>query len=224
MFITISQGGNSLYLTLKRIIDFTGAGLSLIALSPILAILGITIWIQMGSPILFRQMRPGLNGQPFSIYKFRSMTGEYNENGELLPDKERLTRLGRFLRNTSLDELPELLNVLKGHMSLVGPRPLVVWYMDRYTDEQARRCEMKPGITGWAQVNGRNAISWEEKFALDVWYIDNWSLWLDVKILAVTFWKVLSREGVNASEEISMPEFMGTQANKEAALTTDDKK
>jgi len=168
----------------------------------------------MGRPVLFKQMRPGLNAKPFYMYKFRTMTNEKDEQGNPLSDEQRLTRLGRFLRSTSLDELPELFNVLKGDMSLVGPRPLLMQYLARYTPEQARRHEVKPGITGWAQVNGRNAITWEEKFALDVWYVDNWSLWLDIKILAMTVVKVFKREGISAKGEATMPEFMGNEHNE----------
>ena len=195
---------------IKRGIDVMGAGLGLIVLSPFLLLIILAIRIKMGRPVLFRQMRPGLRGKPFYMYKFRTMTNKRNAAGELLPDEMRLTWLGHFLRTTSLDELPELFNVLKGEMSLVGPRPLLMQYMDRYTPEQARRHEVKPGITGWAQVNGRNAISWEEKFALDVWYVDNRSLWLDIKILAITIWKVFRREGISARGEATMPEFRGS--------------
>ena len=166
----------------------------------------------MGPPVLFRQMRPGLHGRSFSLLKFRTMNDERDEKGELLPDEKRLTGLGRFLRSTSLDELPELFNVLKGEMSLVGPRPLLMQYLDRYTPEQARRHYVKPGITGWAQVNGRNAIAWEEKFKLDVWYVDNVSFWLDVKILAVTVWKILKREGIIQPGRATVEEFMGPHA------------
>jgi len=203
-----------MYPFVKRCIDIVGAGVGLFVLSPFLVITAIAIWVRMSSPILFKQMRPGLNGKPFYMYKFRTMTSEKDEKGIPLPDEQRLTRLGRFLRSTSLDELPELLNVLKGEMSLVGPRPLLMQYLDRYTPEQARRHEVKPGITGWAQVNGRNAITWEEKFALDVWYVDNWSLWLDIKILAMTVVKVFKREGISAKGEATMPEFMGNEHNE----------
>lgn len=196
-------------LFIKRCIDLLGAGLSLIILSPLLLIIMVVIWLFMGRPVFFQHDRPGLNGKPFKMYKFRTMTNERDENGNLLPDELRLTKLGKFLRSTSLDELPELFNVLKGDMSLVGPRPLLMKYLDRYTDEQARRHEVKPGITGLAQVNGRNAISWEEKFELDVWYVDNWSLWLDLKILFLTIGKVLKREGISADGEATMPEFLG---------------
>ncbi len=194
----------------KRFSDIILAGLGLVVLFPVLVVLSLMISAQMGRPVLFKQMRPGLNGKPFYMYKFRTMTNEKDEKGIPLPDEQRLTRLGRFLRSTSLDELPELFNVLKGDMSLVGPRPLLMQYLDRYTPEQARRHEVKPGITGWAQVNGRNAITWEEKFALDVWYVDNWSLWLDIKILAMTVVKVFKREGISAKGEATMPEFMGS--------------
>ncbi len=163
----------------------------------------------MGAPVLFRQTRPGLRGKPFIMYKFRTMTDERDPQGNLLPDEQRLTRLGRFLRSTSLDELPELINVLKGDMSLVGPRPLLMKYLDRYTPEQFRRHEVKPGITGWAQVNGRNALTWEEKFKLDVWYVDNWNLWLDFKILLMTLVKVFRREGIGHGSQATMPEFRG---------------
>ncbi len=198
-----------MYPVIKRCIDIVVAGLGLIVLSPVLAVIMVVIWIQMGRPIFFKQTRPGYKGKPFEMVKFRTMSNKRDHTGNLLPDEQRLTSLGKFLRKTSLDELPELFNVLKGDMSLVGPRPLLMQYLERYTPEQARRHEVKPGITGWAQVNGRNAISWEEKFALDVWYVDNQSLWLDIKILAITIWKVFRREGISAQGEATMPEFMG---------------
>jgi lipopolysaccharide/colanic/teichoic acid biosynthesis glycosyltransferase len=198
-----------MYPVIKRSLDILTAGLGLLILSPLLIVIFLLILIQMGRPIIFKQMRPGLNGKPFYMYKFRTMTNEKDEQGNPLSDEQRLTRLGRFLRSTSLDELPELFNVLKGDMSLVGPRPLLMQYLERYTPEQARRHEVKPGITGWAQINGRNAITWEEKFVLDVWYVDNWSLWLDMKILAMTLVKVFRREGISAEGEATMPEFMG---------------
>jgi lipopolysaccharide/colanic/teichoic acid biosynthesis glycosyltransferase len=166
---------------------------------------------ELGSPVLFRQVRPGLGGKPFVMYKFRTMTEERDEQGNLFPDEKRLTPFGAFLRAWSLDELPELFNVLKGDMSLVGPRPLLMQYLDRYTPEQFRRHEVKPGITGWAQVNGRNALSWEEKFKLDVWYVDNWTIWLDLKILWLTLVKVLRREGISAHGHATMPEFKGSE-------------
>ena len=161
----------------------------------------------MRSPIFFRQQRPGLDGKPFILLKFRTMTEDRDEHGNLLPDVKRLTRLGRFLRRTSLDELPELFNVLKGEMSLVGPRPLLMQYIDRYTAEQARRHEVKPGITGWAQINGRNAITWDKKFEYDVWYVDHQSFWLDLKIIALTIWKILKREGINQQGYATAEEF-----------------
>jgi sugar transferase EpsL len=198
-----------MFLIIKRSLDIIIAGLGLLILSPLLIVISLVILIQIGRPVLFIQMRPGLNGKPFYMYKFRTMTDETDELGNLLPDEQRLTSLGRFLRSTSLDELPELFNVIKGDMSLVGPRPLLMQYLERYTPEQARRHEVKPGITGWAQINGRNAITWEEKFVLDVWYVDNWSLWLDMKILAMTLVKVFRREGISAEGEATMPEFMG---------------
>jgi len=206
----------------KRLFDFFLAGIGLVILSPVMILVALLVWVNMGRPVLFRQLRPGLHGRLFVLYKFRTMKDLRDERGNLLPDEQRLTRLGRFLRSTSLDELPELLNVLKGDMSLVGPRPLLPQYLDRYTPEQARRHEVKPGITGWAQVNGRNAITWEEKFALDVWYVDNWSLWLDLKILVLTLVKVLRREGISAEGEATMPEFMGygaVGAEREAAAS-----
>lgn len=194
---------------LKRILDVVGASFALLAFGPLMLYVALRIWREMGSPVLFRQVRPGLQGRPFVMYKFRTMTEERDAQGKLLPDEKRLTRLGRFLREHSLDELPEFFNVLKGDMSLVGPRPLLMEYLDRYTPEQARRHEVKPGITGWAQVNGRNALTWEEKFRLDVWYVDNWNLLLDLKILFLTLVKVLRREGISAEGHATMPEFKG---------------
>jgi len=195
---------------LNRLFGFSAALLTLLILSPILLALWSLVRIKLGSPVLFIQARPGRHGIPFRMYKFRTMTNARDDAGVLLPDEYRLTPLGAFLRSNSLDELPELFNVLKGDMSLVGPRPLLMEYLPLYSQEQARRHEVKPGITGWAQVKGRNAITWEEKFALDVWYVDNRSFWLDLKILAMTAWKVLRREGINAEGEATMPEFMGT--------------
>lgn len=194
---------------IKRLFDIAIAVPSVIILSPLLILIGIFVRMRIGSPVLFRQLRPGLHGRPFSIYKFCTMTNERDENGNLLPDGERLTRLGHFLRKTSMDELPELFNVIKGDMSIVGPRPLLMQYLDRYTPEQALRHEVKPGITGWAQVNGRNAISWEDKFKLDVWYVDHLSLWLDLKIIALTILNILKREGINQPGQATMEEFKG---------------
>lgn len=195
----------------KRPIDFTCSLLLILLLIPLIGILGILCKVKLGSPVIFKQERPGLNGKIFTMYKFRSMTDARDENGELLPDDVRLTPFGKLLRKTSLDELPELFNILKGDMSIVGPRPLLVRYLDRYTPEQARRHEVRPGLTGWAQVNGRNAISWEEKFELDIWYVDNWSIWLDIKIFFMTFAKVFKSEGVSSDTSVTMEEFMGSK-------------
>jgi sugar transferase EpsL len=201
----------------KRFLDLALAIPMLILLSPVLALAALLVRWKLGAPVIFRQRRPGLHGKPFTIYKFRTMTDDHDAQGELLPPAERLTPFGRFLRSTSLDELPELFNVLKGDMSLVGPRPLRMEYLDRYTPEQMRRHEVIPGITGWAQVNGRNAITWETKFALDVWYVDHWSFWLDLKILALTMWKILKREGISPPGQATMEGFMGSHhANGEA--------
>lgn len=193
----------------KRAFDLLGAAIGLIVFSPILIVISLMIRRQMGSPVLFRQSRPGMHGKPFQMIKFRTMRDAIDADGRQLPDAERLTKLGRFLRSSSLDELPELWNVLKGEMSLVGPRPLLMEYLPLYSPEQARRHEVRPGVTGWAQVNGRNAISWDEKFALDVWYVDNQSLWLDLKIIWLTIRKVVKREGISAAGEATMPKFEG---------------
>jgi sugar transferase EpsL len=191
----------------KRFFDLVTSVSALIILSPLLIFIGILVRMRIGLPVLFRQTRPGLHGKPFTIYKFRTMTDGRDEDGNLLPDGERLTSLGRFLRKTSIDELPELFNVIKGEMSLVGPRPLLMRYLDRYTSEFARRHEVKPGITGWAQVNGRNLISWEDKFKLDVWYVDHQSLRFDLKIIVLTIWKVLKREGISQAGQATAEEF-----------------
>ncbi|MCF6273507.1 MAG: sugar transferase [Rhodobacteraceae bacterium] len=195
---------------IKRLMDIAGSLSGLLVFSPVLLVLALMIRRDMGAPVLFRQIRPGKDGQPFKMVKFRSMRNANGPNGTLLPDAERVTALGRRLRGSSLDELPALWNVLKGEMSLVGPRPLLVEYLPLYSAEQLRRHQVKPGITGWAQVNGRNAISWEKKFELDVWYVDNRSLWLDMKILALTVKKVLVREGISAAGEETMPKFTGS--------------
>ncbi len=192
---------------LKRFFDCTITAAGLVCISPVLLILCLFIRQRMGSPVFFKQKRPGLNGEPFYMFKFRTMTNDCDKKGSLLPDCERLTPLCRFLRATSLDELPELFNVLKGDMSLVGPRPLLIQYLERYTPEQARRHEVRPGVTGWAQINGRNAITWEEKFRLDVWYVDNQSFYLDLKIIILTIVKVFRREGISADGEATMREF-----------------
>lgn len=192
---------------LKRVFDVVVSATALVVLAPVMGLIALLVWRTMGRPVLFRQARPGLHGKPFVMYKFRTMRDLRDAEGKLLPDEARLTPFGRWLRTTSLDELPELVNVLRGEMSLVGPRPLLMEYLDRYTPEQARRHEVKPGITGWAQIHGRNNLSWDERFKLDVWYVDNWSLWLDVKILWRTLWMVLRREGISAQGHATMPRF-----------------
>jgi sugar transferase EpsL len=192
---------------LKRVFDVVVSATALVVLAPVMGLIALAVWRTMGRPVLFRQARPGLHGKPFVMYKFRTMRDLRDAEGNLLPDEARLTPFGRWLRTTSLDELPELVNVLRGEMSLVGPRPLLMEYLDRYTPEQARRHEVKPGITGWAQIHGRNNLSWDERFRLDVWYVDNWSLWLDLKILWRTLWMVLRREGISAQGHATMPRF-----------------
>jgi sugar transferase EpsL len=204
-------------LAAKRAIDLGVAGSALLVLAPVLAVMAAVVRRSMGAPVLFRQERPGLRGSPFDVLKFRSMRDARDERGRLLPDSERLTGVGRFLRASSLDELPQLWNVVRGDLSLVGPRPLLMQYLERYSPEQARRHDVKPGITGWAQVNGRNAISWGEKFALDVWYVDHWSLWLDLKILALTALKVSKRDGIAQQGHVTMSEFMGSETAPERA-------
>lgn len=194
---------------LKRFLDITGALFALIIFSPLMVFTAWRVAKTMGSPVLFRQVRPGLDGKPFEMVKFRTMRDAIDPDGKPLPDAERLTPFGSFMRRTSLDELPEFWNVLKGDMSLVGPRPLLMQYLPLYSEAQYRRHEMKPGITGWAQINGRNAISWDEKFKLDVWYVDNQSFWLDLKILILTVKKVVLREGISHGEEATMPFFEG---------------
>ena len=198
----------------KRIFDLILSLLGLIILSPILVGIGILVWIAHGWPVFFHQTRPGYRSKPFNLYKFRSMTTARDANGELLPDAERLTGLGRALRATSLDELPELFNVLRGEMSLVGPRPLLMQYLERYSPDQARRHNVLPGITGWAQINGRNEVTWEDKFRLDVWYVDHWSFSLDLKILLLTLWKVIKREGISQTGHATAEEFMGNHLNE----------
>jgi len=195
---------------MKRLFDLVLACLALLLLSLPLLFLVWQAGRKLGSPVFFRQTRPGRYGRPFQMVKFRTMSDAREPNGLLLPDADRLTPFGRLMRSTSLDELPELWNVVKGEMSLVGPRPLLMEYLPLYTPEQARRHEVRPGITGWAQVNGRNAISWEDKFALDVWYVDNRSLWLDLRILFLTVWRVVRRDGISAAGEATMPRFSGS--------------
>lgn len=193
----------------KRRLDAAISFLVLALLAPILALLAVAVRFTLGTPVLFRHERPGLHGNPFTLFKFRTMTDVRDARGNLLPDAQRLTSFGRFLRATSLDELPELLNVIRGEMSLVGPRPLLMQYLPRYTPEQMRRHEVLPGITGWAQVNGRNALAWEQKFALDVWYVDHVSFRLDVKIMALTLWKIVKREGISQPGQATAEEFKG---------------
>ena len=195
---------------MRRIFDFIGACLGLILFSPLFLVLAVLIRVKLGSPVLFRQLRGGLKGRPFEIIKFRSMTNQRDAAGNLLPDGERLTSFSRFLRSTSLDELPELYNILKGDMSFIGPRPLLAEYLDLYTPEQNRRHEVKPGISGWAQVNGRNVLTWEERFQLDTWYVDQQSLRLDLKILFMTIGNVIARKNISAANHDSMPKFRGS--------------
>ena len=196
---------------IKRLLDFTLSFLALIILSPVLLVTAVLVRIKLGSPIIFHQERPGKSEKIFRLYKFRSMTDECDENGNLLPDNERLTRFGRILRSTSLDELPELLNILRGDMSIVGPRPLLVKYLPLYNEEQKHRHDVRPGLTGWAQANGRNAISWEEKFKLDVWYVQHISFWVDVKVIFMTVKKVFCRDGISSETSVTMEEFSRTK-------------
>lgn len=207
---------------MKRIFDFTLAALALIALAPVVLFLMVLVRLKLGSPIFFIQTRPGLHGVPFKMVKFRTMRVARDGDGTMFPDAERMTSFGSWLRSSSLDELPELWNVVKGEMSLVGPRPLLMQYLARYSPEQARRHEVRPGVTGWAQINGRNAISWEEKFELDVWYVANQSLLLDMKILWKTIMLVLQRKDVAASGSVTMPEFMGTNSSSKVMPSHDE--
>lgn len=196
---------------IKRLLDFTLSFLALIILSPVLLVTAVLVRIKLGSPIIFHQERPGKSEKIFRLYKFRSMTDECDENGNLLPDNERLTCFGKILRSTSLDELPELWNILRGDMSIVGPRPLLVKYLPLYNEEQRHRHDVRPGLTGWAQANGRNAISWEEKFKLDVWYVQHISFWVDVKVIFMTVKKVFCRDGISSETSVTMEEFSGTK-------------
>ncbi|MCM3403623.1 sugar transferase [Cytobacillus oceanisediminis] len=199
---------------MKRLFDFSCSLIGLIILFPLLLLAALLIRMKLGSPVLFRQMRPGLYGRPFFVYKFRTMTDERDENGNLLPDEERITPLGQMLRKFSIDELPQLFNVVKGDLSLVGPRPLLMEYLELYSPEQERRHEVRPGITGWAQVNGRNTISWEEKFKLDVWYVNHQSFFLDIKIIFLTVYKVFKREGISQQGHVTIEKFSGHKAGK----------
>lgn len=203
----------------KRILDLAITVPALIVLAPVMAVIALLVRLKLGSPVLFKQIRPGLHGEPFTMIKFRTMTDKRDKNGRLLPDEQRMHPFGQFLRSTSLDELPELLLVLDGKLSLIGPRPLLMRYLDRYTPEQMRRHDVVPGVTGWAQVNGRNGLSWDEKFKCDVWYVDHQSLWLDVWIIILTLWKIVKREGITAEGHATAPEFWGLmRSSAEAAL------
>lgn len=203
---------------IKSLLDRFVAAIALLMLCPLILIVAIAIYFRMGSPLIFSQPRPGKDGKIFRFYKFRTMTDERDGEGNLLSDEERLTAFGEFLRESSLDEIPQLWNILKGDMSFIGPRPLLVRYLERYSPQQARRHEVKPGITGLAQVKGRNAISWEQKFQLDVWYIDNWNLWLDLKIFVMTFVKVLRKEGIDEEGQVSSSEFLGKIQDKQKVM------
>lgn len=205
----------------KRIFDLCLTIPGLLILSPLLVVLAVLVRIFLGSPVIFSQLRPGFMGKPFTLFKFRSMTNRLGPDGKLLPDNLRLTGFGRFLRSTSLDELPELFNILAGHMSWVGPRPLLMQYLTRYSPNQARRHHVLPGLTGWAQINGRNALTWEKKFALDLWYVDHWSMKLDFQILLATFGKVLKREGVEPAGQLIAEEFLGSPDNQDQAEKSD---
>lgn len=201
---------------MKRLVDIVVSLVALLLLSPVIVLVAVAVAAKLGRPVLFRQVRPGLGGKPFTMLKFRTMTDARGPDGSLLPDDQRLPPFGKWLRSTSLDELPELWNVLAGDMSLVGPRPLLMHYLPLYSPSQARRHEVRPGVTGWAQVNGRNTVSWDEKLAMDVWYVDNWSLSLDLKILRATLRSVISREGIAADGSATMPEFTGTESKSQA--------
>ena len=204
--------------TARRVVDLVAATLILVLAAPVMLVVAVLIFCCMGRPVLFRQVRAGHRGKPFTLIKFRTMREARSPSGRPLPDAQRLTRLGRILRSTSLDELPQILNVLWGDMSLLGPRPLLVEYLDRYNPEQARRHDVKPGLTGWAQAHGRNSLSWEEKFELDVWYVDNRSLWVDAWIVLCTVWQVLRRKGVSHAGAATMPEFTGSDRKASASF------
>lgn len=207
-------------LVVKATLDRLFALVGIVLLAPVMIVIGVWVAVKMGRPVIFRQRRPGYKGRIFTLYKFRTMRNAIGPDGKALPDEQRLTRFGKLLRSTSLDELPSLFNVLKGEMSLVGPRPLLESYLSRYTTDQMRRHDRLPGVTGWAQVNGRNALTWDEKFALDLWYIDNWSLALDFKILLMTFGKVVKRSGISNSESATMPEFLGSAVVQDSEQST----
>jgi sugar transferase EpsL len=203
----------------KRLFDLIITILGLIIILPLMLVVSLLVWIFLGTPILFRQQRPGYKGRPFMTYKFRTMTNHTGPDGNLLPDAERLRPFGRFLRSTSLDDLPQVFNVLRGEMSLVGPRPLLMQYLKRYTPEQMRRHDILPGITGWAQINGRNALTWGEKFNLDIWYVDHLSFWLDIRIILMTAWKVLTGEGISQPGRATMDEFMGNGKENDKGIS-----
>jgi sugar transferase EpsL len=205
-------GGGMYRIYGKRFLDLGLAIPSLVMLAPVLCLLALVVRCRIGSPVFFLQRRPGFLGRPFTLYKFRTMSAAVDATGMPLPDADRLTPLGRFLRSISLDELPELFNVLKGEMSLVGPRPLLMHYLDRYSPAQSRRHEVKPGLTGWAQVHGRNRLAWEERFALDIWYVEHCSLWIDVKIILLTLWKTVKREGITQAGHATADEFRGSKS------------
>jgi lipopolysaccharide/colanic/teichoic acid biosynthesis glycosyltransferase len=214
-FRSLPDGGYNRTMPIgKRVFDIVFSLLLLIALAPLIALIAFLVRVFLGPPILFRQERPGYKGRPFLLYKFRTMTNASDPTGNLLPDSARLTRLGRFLRALSLDELPELFNILRGDMSFVGPRPLLMEYLPLYSPEQARRHDAFPGLTGWAQVNGRNALTWQDRFELDVWYVDHWSFRLDIKIILTTIWKVLRREGINQPGQATMERFAGNEETR----------
>jgi len=198
----------------KRLVDIVISGSLLIVVSPLMLLIALAIYLNTGRPVLFRQTRPGYRGEPFTLFKFRTMRDAWDTQGLFLPDGERLTPIGKFLRQLSLDELPQLWNVIRGNMSLVGPRPLLMQYMNRYTGEQLRRHYMKPGMTGWAQIHGRNAMTWPERFALDLWYVDHWSLTLDFWIILRTPWKIVTRNGIAQQGHVAMPEFLGSEHSK----------
>ena len=206
--------------SIKRVFDLIVGTFLLIFLSPLISLVIALVWLKLGAPVIFRQTRPGIGGRPFTLLKIRTMKEIDADSGDVASDEVRITRIGRFLRSTSLDELPELVNVLKGEMSMVGPRPLLMRYLERYSPDQFRRHEVKPGITGWAQINGRNTLTWEEKFQMDVWYVDHVSLSLDLRILAMTVWKTLTREGINQRDHATAPEFLGSQADVTEHSTT----
>jgi len=199
-----------MYPAAKRAFDFTLAGLSIVVLAPLMALIVLLVYLKLGAPVFYRQVRPGLHAKPFELFKFRSMRDAFDEEGMPLPNDQRITRFGQLLRSLSLDELPELWNILKGDMSFVGPRPLLMDYLPLYNERQSRRHEVRPGLTGWGQINGRNSISWEEKFELDIWYVENASFGLDIKIILMTFMKVLRREGISHEGDVAMPRFRGS--------------